>query len=412
MRDNHRTEAIVWLGFRHDDHVRARDLLKAAQDEGVLDELGFLALQGRFADIFYPATSTLMRAARYLYFVAAMYRQLEREGFTSSQVAQAARRRQDELRDVLARNEKIGVIGRDAGLQIKQLPSSIYWSSLRQLGLFLANLSEAGYHGKFDELRAQARGYTDDDKTRQSADCVQFWDLDIPKPRFLNEEGAFRSSASFRLSRPEATDLHERFTTRFPDSLLVHLLRAESSDIPTPWAAPRPSAELARYLRHAEALSAFARGTTLQYYLLVTKARNDGGMGAADESVPLCFGHWWHEARRILLDWNLDEFARLPGVGDALRVGTRGDISFFESWLKRVRETSTSEALLADREAQDTVRRREIEIKPTKARLKNRKYLENWSLPELGSGAYQLLYRHQIGIRFVREILLGRGGEV
>ena len=61
---------ITWLDFRSGDLTRARDFIKSLQDEGLLDELGFLALFGRFADIFYPATSTVMRSSRYLYFVA------------------------------------------------------------------------------------------------------------------------------------------------------------------------------------------------------------------------------------------------------------------------------------------------------------------------------------------------------
>jgi hypothetical protein len=60
--------AIAWLDFRRDDLLRARAFPKAMEGEGVLDELGFLALQGKFADVFYSATSTLMRGARYFFF--------------------------------------------------------------------------------------------------------------------------------------------------------------------------------------------------------------------------------------------------------------------------------------------------------------------------------------------------------
>src|SRR5690242_15368730 len=97
--------SITWLDFRNDDLTRARDLIKSLQDESVIDELGFLALQTRFSDVFHPATSTQIRAARYLYFVAAIYAQLEREGVRSTEVAKLTRERQDELREVLAENE-------------------------------------------------------------------------------------------------------------------------------------------------------------------------------------------------------------------------------------------------------------------------------------------------------------------
>jgi len=52
-----------------------------------------------------------MSRPRYLYFVAGIYRQLEREGIRSNQVADLARKRQDALRDALSASEHTGVIG-------------------------------------------------------------------------------------------------------------------------------------------------------------------------------------------------------------------------------------------------------------------------------------------------------------
>src|SRR3954469_8752301 len=107
-------DAVTWLDFRADDLSQARDFIRSLQEEGVIDELGFLALQGRFSDLLHPATTTLMRSARYFYFVAGFYRQLEREkGVRSSQVAFLARQRQDDLATVLAVQESVGVIGRE-----------------------------------------------------------------------------------------------------------------------------------------------------------------------------------------------------------------------------------------------------------------------------------------------------------
>ena len=58
-------DAVTWLDFRADDLSQARDFIRSLQEEGVIDELGFLALQGRFSDLLHPATTTLMRSARY-----------------------------------------------------------------------------------------------------------------------------------------------------------------------------------------------------------------------------------------------------------------------------------------------------------------------------------------------------------
>lgn len=112
-------DAVTWLDFRAEDLSQARDFIRSLQEEGVIDELGFLSLQGRFSDLLHPSTTTLMRSARYFYFVAGIYRLLERQGVRASQVSQLARQRQDELRDVLAAKEAVGVIGREAGIDLR-----------------------------------------------------------------------------------------------------------------------------------------------------------------------------------------------------------------------------------------------------------------------------------------------------
>jgi hypothetical protein len=146
-------EAVTWLDFRADDLSQARDFIRSLQEEGVIDELGFLALQGRFSDLLHPATTTLMRSARYFYFVAGIYRQLEWEGVRSNQVALLVQQRQDALASVLSVKESVGVIGREAGMTLRQFPSLIYWSALRKLGILTTNLSESGYQEQFDEIK-------------------------------------------------------------------------------------------------------------------------------------------------------------------------------------------------------------------------------------------------------------------
>src|SRR5439155_1743098 len=265
---------ITWLDFRSGDLTRARDFIKSLQDEGLLDELGFLALFGRFADIFYPATSTVMRSSRYLYFVAGIYQQLEREkDVRASNVALLVRKRQDALRDVLSAIEPTGVIGRDKRMGVKQLPSSIYWSSLRKLGLFSGGLSEGAYHDAFDRNRRERRGYADDDKAQQSAASAAFWDEDIPPAQFLDDGGMPKQGISFLLTKAEATDLTRRFEARFANSLLTHHLRRRIPECDAPWDAHRPTEYLRAHLDRAEKVSLFARGVTLHYYHLLFDAR-------------------------------------------------------------------------------------------------------------------------------------------
>lgn len=400
-------DAVTWLDFRADDLSQARDFIRSLQEEGVIDELGFLALQGRFSDLLHPATTTLMRSARYFYFVAGMYRLLEREGVRSSQVSQLARRRQDELRDVLAVMEPVGVIGRESGIDLRQFPSLIYWSGLRKLGILTSSLSETAYQEQFDDIRLQRRGYQDDDKTAQGPEGLRYWDSDLPPARFLDSDGHVKPGATFKFTKAEALDLHKRFTSKFPESLLSHMLARRLEDIRWPWDCPKPSRELEVWLWHARNMSLLVRGATLQYYALLIEELDKLGIQQTKDSVQPIFEQWWAEARGPLKKWSTSEFVTVPTVASALRPGNRGDRWFIDAWLERCLAASTANTLLNDEKARELIRERERRIKPAKSRLKHEKHLKQWTPDRVRDDVYQFDYRHRIGSKFVSEIIDG-----
>ena len=400
-------DAVTWLDFRADDLSQARSFIRSLQDEGVIDELGFLALLGRFSDLLHPATTTLMRSARYFYFVAGIYRLLEREGARSSQVSHLARQRQDELKDVLAAHETVGVIGQEAGIDLRQFPSLIYWSGLRKLGMFTANLSESAYQEQFDDIRRSRRGYQDDDKTPQAPEGIQCWPADLPPAKFLDSKGRIRPGETFKFTKPEALDLHKRFTSRFPDSLLSHMLTHRHIGIEWPWDCPKLSGDLAVWVGHAKNMSLLVRGATLQYYALLIEERDRLGIQTATNVVQPVFEQWWAEAKSPLAKWRTGEFATVPTVTSALRPGNRGDRWFIDGWLARCVAASTARALLSDEQARNLVRERERRVKPAKSRLKYENHLKQWKPDRVNKGIYQFDYRHSIGSRFVSEILDG-----
>jgi len=400
-------DAVTWLDFRADDLSRARDFIRSLQEEGVIDELGFLALQERFSDLLHPATTTLMRSARYFYFVAGIYRLLEHEGVRSSQVAQLARQRQDELRNVLADKETVGVIGREAEIDLRQFPSLIYWSGLRKLGMFTSSLSENAYQDQFDDIRRNRRGYRDDDKTPQGPEGVQYWAADLPPAKFLDSEGQVKPGETFKLTKAEALDLRKRFTTMFPNSLLSHMLAHRLVGIQWPWDCPKPLPELAVWLGHARNMSLLVRGATLQYYALLIEKLDKLGIQKATNVVQPVFEQWWAEAKDPLKKWCTSEFVTVPTVASALRPGNRGDRWFIDGWLARCVAASTAGALLSDEKARDLIRERERRVKPAKSRLKHEKHLMQWKPDRVREAVYQFDYRHGVGSRFVSEILDG-----
>lgn len=400
-------DSVTWLDFRADDLLQARNFIRSLQEEGVIDELGFLALQARFSDLLHPATTTLMRSARYLYFVAGIYRQLEREGVRSSQVTLLAQQRQDALAKVLAGNESIGVIGLEAGMALRQFPSLIYWSALCKLGMMTSNLSERAYQEQFDEIRIQRRGYRDDDKTAQVSAEIQYWDATLPPARFLDAQGYVKQGTTFKFTNAEALDLYQRFTSRFPHSLLSHMLSHRLVGVAWPWECPKTSPDLEVWLSHAKNMSLFVRGVTLQYYALLIEALDRLGRAQAKDFVTPIFDQWWAEGRRELISWNIDEFVTVPTVASALRYGSKGDRWFITSWLDRFLSVPNARALLVDVQARDLIKEREIRIKPAKARLKHLKHLKQWKPDRVSDAVYQFNYRHHIGSRFVFEILDG-----
>lgn len=400
-------DPVTWLDFRADDLSQARDFIRSLQEEGVIDELGFLSLLARFSDLLHPATTTLMRSARYFYFVAGTYRRIEMEGVRASLVSQLARQRQDELRDVLAAEETVGVIGREAGMNLRQFPSLIYWSGLRRLGIFTSSLSERAYQEQFDDIRRSRRGYQDDDKTAQGPEGVEYWSADLPAARFLDSDGHVKPGATFELTKAEALDLHKRFTSRFPDSLISHMLTHRLVGIQWPWDCPKPGPELAVWLGHARNMSLLVRGATPQYYSLLIDELDKRGIQNATNAVQPVFEQWWAEARGPLKKWNTSEFVTVPTVASALRYGNNGDKWFIDGWLERFYALPTAADLLKDKTARDLIRSRELRVKPGKSRLKYEKHLKQWKPDRVTEGVYQFNYRHSIGSRFVSEILDG-----
>ena len=177
--------------------------------------LGFLALLGRFSDLLHPATTTLMRSVRYFYFVAAIYKSLERNGVRASQVPHLSRQRQDELDTSSPKpDHRRHRSGR------RHQPEAVPFGSLLERAQETRDVHieflQSAYQEQFDDIRRSRRGYQDDDKTPQGPEGVRFWADDLPPASFLDLEGRIRPGATFALIRAEASDLHKRFVIDSP----------------------------------------------------------------------------------------------------------------------------------------------------------------------------------------------------
>src|SRR5687767_5302736 len=109
---------LTWLSSSSAEIARARSVLDALRKPGVIDELGFLMLNGAFAERLYPGVTTIMTRARYIVFVPAVYRYLEQSRHVVGKNAEhIARSLQFDLRNALAKNED-SFIGRDKGFNV------------------------------------------------------------------------------------------------------------------------------------------------------------------------------------------------------------------------------------------------------------------------------------------------------
>ncbi len=386
-------------------------MIDALRKPGVIDELGFLMLNGAFADRLYPGVTTIMTRARYLVFVPAIYRHLESSRLGAGRdVDRVVRRMQVQLRDALSKNEK-NFIGRDKPDPLRP-PSAIYWNALQVLGIATEALSESTYQRRLSEGVFGPRSYADDDKVVHDDGEESLWNSKLRTGHVL-KDGQFPETTRFRLDSKEAALLAARYAALNErpgiDNLVTRMVtlgRQVGSDvlgdIEHPWTIPGCSDALAWVLVHARRLSLMARGATLQYYAMVLERKKQDASGVAD-----AFSRWLDEARPDLADWDVYEFSTLMtswGAGRGLM-----DRQFISAWLDRIRMAKSGRAALSDSVARAQILERERRIRPGRERLKGRTHhLDTWSLPDGFDGSlYWMDYRHRVGRVIATDIVQG-----
>lgn len=122
---------LTWID--HDSRARERTLriLAQFQEKESRDELGIGTVRDSLADLLFPGTSTIQTRLRYMLFVPWIYRALEDKNVSAAQFAGAADKYERELvRRLQTADDHYGMFGKNAGGDIKRLPSSVYWAGL------------------------------------------------------------------------------------------------------------------------------------------------------------------------------------------------------------------------------------------------------------------------------------------
>lgn len=404
------TSFIGWVDLSEEDQKRARDYLKSLA-EGTLDELGFGVIRDTFADLFFPATSTIMTRARYFILVPAIYLHVLGKKLVGEAAQKQCDRLERDLRSLLIHKNAIPRTRRDI---IQRYPASIYWAGLRRLGIYRQGGSQARYfHGLQDYFESQS-GMVDDDRNAHSGeDAYDLWDSEIvhfydahqiPVP---DAKTGFGPDTDLNVTKIEAQYLKRRFLADQTATVISNVFQHDSfvpASFPWDWHYPD---ELEREIRHAEQFSMHARMATLVYYKMLDQLRQAHGHAAAGVDLMESIAFWWDAARDRHANWDVADFLKWT---DETKSQRGNDLHFIKSFHHELAVAKSAASFAESSKVQNFIAAREKDKRPNKRRLKPGRFLAEWKLPGHWSSdgsIYQLDFRAGIASTIVTDIFEG-----
>ncbi|XZE17512.1 DUF6361 family protein [Pirellulaceae bacterium SH449] len=405
---------LGWIDFSEEDQKRAQDYLRSLS-EGTLDELGFGIIRDAFADLFFPATSTIMTRARYFIFVPSIYLAALEQGDSGAGARRKCDRMELALRKQLIANKAIENFRKE---EVKRYPASIYWAALRRLGIVNSEIgSQASYFdATTDAIRSTSSVKDDDHNAIEPESDTELWDAEIvrlfennliPKP---DNAGQFSSDIDFRITKVESNYLRKRFLDAERGSVVANVFRNDSfqpADYPWQWDYPE---SLKTEVYQAEHFSMLAKIATLLYYRLLDTKRKDESRPGCGVDLDQTIHDWWRLCRDRIHEWDIDQFL-IWIVQQKLARGS--DRTFILELHGKIRELSSSEALVAA--TADLIVAREKDKRPNKRRLIPGRFQNEWKLPTQRPGffndpkhlPYLLDFRSGIASQIIADIFEG-----
>lgn len=207
------------VGWMDISPAALRKLRHALEDQtdGVVDELGLLALHTGYGDRFFPGTSVLQTRARYLFFVPWTYLALAaNSSVTAANVRE--RKQKAELRitgRLKTTAEQDGIIGtRTYPSPPAQPPDFAYWTALRAFG-FYKGVERSSLLARWDRRRIVERANIRVRDEAPAEEPLGIFDVPEPPPGWSSGDEAL----SFTLTKIEAERLREGF--RMPGANLL-----------------------------------------------------------------------------------------------------------------------------------------------------------------------------------------------
>jgi hypothetical protein len=396
---------FAWLDHSEEQRRKVLDVIDMFKEKGTVDELGLGTVRDAVADILFPGTSNLMTRAAYYLFVPWTYQRLESQKVSSSDIASRARR--EELRLIerlLESGEKVGVIGRFARTNLIRLPSSVYWSGMKRLGICLFDGSPDSYHRSLDRYYQRRRVAVRTDDNERIGGGRENWN-----PRLPAAPDGWPAKAQLALSRDQAEFLRDQIALTAPASLLALLVRQKDApkDVEFPWAHPSRltfPAKINRELRHAQNLSEVMHGAPLLYNLMLSEVTSNPEL---EQHYRSWMGEWANSLKsRIgqLREWDRrDTWDCVESEGARLPPPTR---EFVDRWCELVL-AGDPQKVVDDERARLLVRNRERRLKGVLARLENKRAQELW---QGAAGVGQLDFRWSNAAVLVEDVVTSLHG--
>jgi hypothetical protein len=365
--------AIGWFTLSEADRAAAsRHLAKLASD-GTRDELGFAPIHFAFADRFFPGTSVQHAQLRYVLFVAWTYQELLEADpgarFNEEALREIERRYSRRLMDTAPQLPNSGISGwmkYEGGTLPAVRASTIYWSALRSWGLVRSPItgeppSEAELRNAWPRLVMRAE--TDGGKTA----AIDIFE-GIPKrpADWARKSGPL----DFALTPAESRFLQARWRTAGPGGSQPLMSKVADAGVHAGhlWSKAvrrladereRASLDIAR---RAASMACIARAA----HAALIEARRNQDLGRDDARHREALPKLVEDHRAAALELDVEALRVETGMDHRLTTFIEG----IKSW------TADAGPLAA---IEDTIVRREHELKTGRAYLSNERRRVDWS---------------------------------
>ena len=391
---------VQWRDFSSVERDNVLDLLAAQKDKSTQDELGVGLVRDAIADHMFPPLSTIQTRAKYFLYVPWILRALERGNVGAERLVPMLRQREIKLIGALLDSEaedKQGLIGRESREATKRLPSSIYWSGVRRLGIFQGAGSLAEYLNDLPEARLERRSRQVEPEGVEMGNAwgpELSWDIGLPV-----DEPDFLTQTSFALRPEHARYLKERILSMSTATgrscllqwMICHLAPQTLVDLTEPWqllhsdvGRSKLPEHLQTELVHARNFSLCMRVLTAVYFRLLAVERRD--LDAASFDAMLAASMQSLAALSAeLTAWH----ANLPAFWQWVRLSNprlQRDQPFIDEWLQILAGTGFSpvaQEVLTSPDIHRRFRKREHQLKGELARLGNAPVLQRWNAPDV-----------------------------